>query len=131
MLIRGEIVNFWRKTILFYVAGCIYVCIELLWRGRSHSSMFVAGGLCFLLLGRLNEAEPKLPLPLRAAVGAVIITAVELGMGLLVTRGYAVWDYRDQPWNLWGQICPLFMGIWMVLAPIGWMLYEKLERRLP
>jgi hypothetical protein len=56
---------------------------------------------------------------------------VELGMGLLVNRGYAVWDYRGQPGNLWGQICPGFMLIWLVLAPIGWTVYEKLERRLP
>jgi hypothetical protein len=131
MILGGEIMNFWRKTILFYVAGCIYVCIELLWRGRSHGSMFVAGGVCCLLLGRLNEVEPRLPLPLRAALGAVSITAVELGMGLLVNRSYAVWDYRDRPGNLWGQICPEFMLIWLVLAPIGWTVYEKLQRRLP
>ena len=131
MIFGGEIMNFWRKTILFYVAGCIDVCIELLWRGRSHSSMFIAGGICFLLLGHLNEVKPRLPLPLRAAVGACIITMVELGMGLLVNRGYAVWDYRNQPGNLWGQICPMFMLIWLVLAPIAWTLYEKLGRRLP
>jgi hypothetical protein len=131
MLFGGEIMNFWRKTILFYVAGCIYVCMELLWRGRSHGSMFVAGGLCFLLLGQLNEVEPKLPLLLRAVAGALIITMVELGMGLLVNRGYAVWDYRGQPGNLWGQVCPAFMGIWLVLAPVAWTLYEKLKLRLP
>jgi uncharacterized membrane protein len=56
---------------------------------------------------------------------------VELGTGLLVNRGYDVWDYRGQPGNLWGQVCPGFMLIWLVLAPIAWTVYEKLKIRLP
>ncbi len=121
----------WRKAVLFYLAGCIYVAMELLWRGRSHGSMFVAGGLSFLLLGQLNQVEPRLPFPFRALAGALVITMVELGIGLLVNRGYAVWDYRGQPGNLWGQICPAFMGLWLILAPVAWSLYGNLERRLP
>ena len=123
--------SFWKKVVAFCLGGGAYVGLELLWRGRSHASMFAAGGICFLLLGHLNEIEPRLPLPLRAVVGACIITMVELGIGLLVNRGYAVWDYRDQPGNLWGQICPAFMLIWLVLAPMAWTLYEKLRLRLP
>ena len=66
----------WKQAILFYLGGCTYVGLELLWRGRSHGSMFAAGGLCFLLLGWLNRARPRLPLPIRAVVGALLITMV-------------------------------------------------------
>ena len=41
--------------ILFLVGGSVYVMIELLWRGRSYPSMFVLGGICFYLIGLINE----------------------------------------------------------------------------
>ena len=58
--------KFWKQTILFYLGGCAYMGLELLWRGRSHGSMFIAGGACFLLIGHLNQVRPRLQLPLRA-----------------------------------------------------------------
>ena len=60
----------WKQAVLFYLGGCAYMGLELLWRGRTHGSMFVAGGACFLLIGQLNRILPRLPLPLRALAGA-------------------------------------------------------------
>ena len=120
----------WKKSVLFYLGGCAYMGLELLWRGRSHGSMFLAGGLCFLLIGHLREVKPRLPLPWRAVAGAGIITMVELGMGLLANRNYAVWDYRDQPGNLWGQICPLFSVLWIPVALLAMGLYALLDQKL-
>ncbi len=120
----------WKQTVLFYLGGCAYVGLELLWRGRSHGSMFAAGGLCFLLLGGLNRAEPRLPLPLRAAVGALVITMVELAAGLAVNRNYAVWDYRDSPGNFLGQICPAFTLLWIPVAAAAMVLYDLLDRKV-
>ena len=104
--------------------------LELLWRGWSHGSMFLAGGLCFLLIGGLNEVRPRLPLPLRVGVGALIVTAVELGMGLAVNRSYQVWDYRDQPGNFLGQICPEFTLLWLPVALLALGLYSLLDTAL-
>ena len=104
--------------------------LELLWRGRSHVSMFAAGGLCLLLIGHLNEVKPKLPLPLRVISGTGIITAVELGMGLLVNRSYSVWDYRGLPGNLWGQICPAFCLLWLPLSWFAMVVYEKMRKMM-
>ncbi len=117
----------WKQSVLFYLGGCGYVGLELLWRGRSHGSMFVAGGLCFLLLGGLNRARPRLPLPLRAVVGALTITMVELAAGLAVNRSYAVWDYRGRPGNFLGQVCPLFTLLWIPVSIAGMALYERLS----
>src|SRR5574344_2080860 len=64
---------------LFCVGGGAYVGLELLYRGRSHISMFGAGGLCFLLLGRLRKEQ--LPIPAKVGAGAGMITAVELATG--------------------------------------------------
>ena len=118
----------WKKSVLFYLGGCTYVAMELCWRGRSHGSMFVAGGLCFLLMGHLGKIQPKLPLLPRALAGAGIITMVELATGLLVNRNYSVWDYRDRRGNFAGQICPQFVLLWLPLSGLAIWVYEKLAK---
>ena len=120
----------WKKTALFAVGGGAYVLLELLWRGRSHSSMFLAGGSCFLLLGKLGQKAKALPLPVRAAAGAGIITLVELGIGLIANRDYGVWDYRNAPLNFRGQICLPFTLLWVPLSVLAMGLYARLDRLL-
>ena len=110
--------KWWQRAAVFLLGGWAYVLLELCWRGRSHSSMFAAGGLSLLLIGHLGEVEPKLPLPLRVLTGAGIITMVELGTGLIVNRRYRVWDYREMPGNFLGQICPQFCLLWV---PVAWL----------
>ena len=117
-----------KKAALFSLGGGVYTGLELLWRGRSHSSMFFAGGLCLLLVGRLEEVTPRLPWYLRIPVGAGIITMVELGTGLIVNRDYQVWDYRKVPGNYLGQICPLFSLLWLPMAAAAGTLYRCLNR---
>ena len=56
-----------KNLVVFVVGGAAYVTLELLWRGRSHVSMFAAGGLCLLLVGPLGSK--KLPLPVRLLLG--------------------------------------------------------------
>ena len=115
-----------RKPILFAAGGLSYVGLELLWRGRSHSSMFLAGGSCFLLLGGLDRAR-RLPLPVRISAGAGIITAVELLTGLVVNRDFAVWDYRDMPLNYRGQICLPYSLLWLPVSYGAMGLYRLME----
>ena len=119
-----------KKSILFSLGGLAYVGLELLWRGRSHYSMFLAGGASLLLIGQLNHVQPRLPLLFRALAGAGIITMVELGAGLLFNRDYAVWDYRGFPGNYLGQICPRFCLIWVVLALVVLLIYDSLEKAI-
>ena len=120
--------KFLRKAALFCLGGMAYVGLELLWRGRSHYSMFLAGGASLLLIGQLNRTQPRLALPLRALTGAGIITMVELAAGLLFNRDYAVWDYRSLPGNWLGLICPRFFLLWLVLATLVLLIYDPLEK---
>lgn len=122
--------NFLKKTALFCLGGGAYVGLELLWRGRSHWSMFAAGGLCFLLIGEMGKLWPKLPLPVRMAAGAGIITLVELATGLLVNQNYQVWDYRQIPGNFLGQICPAFTALWVPVSGAAIGLYHAADRLL-
>ena len=119
-----------KRILLFCVGGLGYVALEYLWRGWSHSSMFLAGGTCFLLLGKLNATKPKLLLPLRSLVGAGIITMIELLSGLLFNRNYQVWDYRHLPFNFHGQICLRFFLLWIPLSLGAMWLYALLDRKI-
>ena len=113
----------WKKTGLFLLGGAAYVGLELLWRGRSHISMFLAGGTCFLLLGKLPRWN-RLP---RAVAGSAVITAVELLFGLVVNRRYAVWDYRGLPGNFLGQVCILYSLLWIPVAAVAMKLHDCLQ----
>ena len=122
--------HFWKKALLFPLGGLGYVAMELIYRGRSHISMFLAGGVCFLLIGGLEQTEPRLPQPLRVLAGAGIITMVELAAGLICNRDYSVWDYRGQPGNFCGQICPQFCALWLPVALGAGILYRTADRLL-
>ena len=93
--------------------------------------MFVAGGICFLLLGQLNRAQPRLPLLLRALAGAGIITMIEYAAGLVVNQNYAVWDYRGQPLNYHGQICFGFCLLWIPVAMGAMAIFHILDKKIP
>lgn len=107
-----------KSILLFVMGGVLYYSVELLWRGRSHISMFVDGGVCFVLIGLLNEAAPGLPLSVQAVLGAVIISGSELLAGLIVNRwlGLCVWDYSAVRGNVLGQVCLPFFAAWMPLS---------------
>lgn len=121
----------WKNCVLFYTGGAAYLTLELLYRGRSHGSMFVAGGVCFLLIGQLNRVRPRLSIPAQALVGSMIVTMVELGAGLLVNRNHTVWDYRDQPGNFLGQICPVFSALWIPVSLAAIYLFRGLDKKIP
>ena len=119
----------WRKSFLFYLGGMLYCGLELVWRGRTHSSMFLLGGACFLILGWVGGL--RINLFTRAVLGGLLITGAELAVGLIVNRHFQVWDYRAMSMNFRGQICPLYALLWTFLSPIGFWVYTRLEQRLP
>ncbi|MCL2019253.1 MAG: putative ABC transporter permease [Oscillospiraceae bacterium] len=112
---------------LFLTGAFIYGMIEVLYKGGdTHLSMFIVGGMCFLLLGALGQKKPLL---LRMAAGAVIITALEFISGLIVNiwLRLAVWDYSELPFNIMGQICLWATMMWFLLSFVGIQLYGLLK----
>ncbi len=122
--------KFAKYVFQFCIGGLGYVTLEFIWRGWSHGSMFLAGGTCFLLLGKLNGLRPRPALPLRAMIGGGIITMVELLAGLLFNRSYRVWDYRHLPFNFHGQICLRYFLLWVPLSLFAMALYTRIDRAL-
>ena len=110
--------NLLLHSVLAVIGGLTYMGIEILWRGHTHWTMCVLGGMCFALIGLLDEWQDHPPMLLQMVQGAAIVTALELIVGLIVNRwlGWNVWDYSDMPGNLWGQVCPQFAAAWLVLS---------------
>ena len=98
--------------------GLVYMGIEILWRGHTHWTMGVIGGMCFVLIGLLDEWQDHPPLLLQMVQGACIVTVIELFSGLVlnVWLGLDVWDYSTMPGNFMGQICPQFTFAWFFLS---------------
>lgn len=120
MLLRYN--KFLQYVLLFLIGGFAYGGIEILFRGYSHISMLVAGGICFILIGLINEVyRGDIAFVSQMAISAAIITVVEFVTGLIVNiwLDLDVWDYSSQPFNLMGQICILYILIWFFLSPIA------------
>ena len=115
------------QIFLFLVGGSGYVGLEFLWRGRSHISMFLAGGVCFLLLGQLDRA--KFSPAVKCLLGAAVITLVELVAGLLANRDHRVWDYRQMPCNFLGQICLGYSLLWIPVSFGAILLHRLLNKK--
>lgn len=105
---------------MFGLCGGLYVLLELLFRGRSHVSMFFAGGLsaaCIFVCCQYSRLHHACTF-VKCLFGSAVITAVEFVTGAVVNLWLrlSVWDYSDLPMNVLGQICLPFSLIWFVLT---------------
>ena len=110
-----------KYFILLLIGGVAYYCIEILARGFSHWTMFFVGGICFILIGIINEITPKMPLIHQMILSAVIITAIEFISGCILNLwlGLGIWDYSENFGNILGQICPKHTIYWFLLSSVG------------
>lgn len=115
---------------LFFIGGTIYFLMETLWRGYSHWSMFILGGICFVIIGGLNEYYGwDMPFWKQCLIGAAVITGLEFLTGLIVNKmcGWAVWDYSGLPLNVMGQICLPYSLLWFVLSGVAIIIDDYLR----
>ena len=95
-----------------------YGAIEVIWRGFTHWSMMLAGGICFIIFSLVANRFKKRNLLFKAAICAVGVTVVEFIFGVFfnIILKMSVWDYSDMLFNLLGQICPIFSLLWVGVA---------------
>lgn len=54
--------RFFRHVPIGVVGGLIYMGIEIIWRGYTHWTMGILGGLCFIIIGMLDEYQNHPPI---------------------------------------------------------------------
>ena len=109
-----------ERAMLFLLGGGGHLAIELAWRGASHWTMFLAGGICLCVLQAL--AVRPVCLPLAAGAGAAAVSGLEVCIGLACREvlHIAVWDYSAEWGNLAGLVCPRYCLYWFLLC--GWVI---------
>ncbi len=119
-----------KYVFLFVTGGLLYNILEMLFRGWSHWTMFILGGVCFICLGLINEIIPwEMLLWQQVLIGAGIITGLEFATGCMVNLwfGWGVWDYSQMPGNILGQVCPQFFALWLPVSLAGIVLDDCLR----
>ncbi|MBV7274687.1 hypothetical protein I6U48_17470 [Clostridium sp. PL3] len=129
-----------NKIIHFLVFGSIYLNIEIFSRaycgsligfegiskwslcGWTSLWMFPIGGLCAVLIGGLNDKPNYYTLKMwqQVIIGGSLITAVELLSGIFFNMylHLNLWNYSQEKFNFFGQICLQNCIYWYLLSVI-------------
>ncbi len=103
---------------LMLFGGICYGLVEIIWRGKTHWTMVVTGGLCFAALFRLFKRLSNLPTAARCVCGGAVITFFEFCSGCVINKllRLKVWDYSHNKLNIKGQICAFYSAMWVLLS---------------
>lgn len=113
---------------LFGASG--YGALEVIWRGKTHWTMLLVGGIAFLCIYVIaNFCRGNLIK--KCIMCTLAITAIEYLSGLLVNvkLGWNVWDYSSLPLQLSGQVCMLYSAFWLALSLPGIWLSRETHRQ--
>ena len=113
----------YKDILLMFIIGFIYYGSEILYDGKSSLWMVLVGGICCSLIGRLNEQPLFFERKMwqQCLTGTLITLCIEFisGMFFNVYLKLNIWDYSNMKWNLYGQICIVYAGLWFVLMPLA------------
>lgn len=121
-----------EQIAVFSIGAICYAVIEILWRQYTHWTMAVTGGICFSILYNAYNHFKSLNLFKKCAIGASVITSVEFMVGVVVNiwQKWSVWDYSELRFNLLGQVCVLYTGLWFLLSVPIIYISQALKKRL-
>lgn len=122
-----------KEMIIVFGTGCFaYALIEVLFRGFTHWTMFITGGLVFCILYYVFNYFREGNILKIGLLGASLITTVEYSVGCIVNlaMGMNVWDYSGNAFNLYGQICPSFFLAWFGISIPVFFLSTSLKEKL-
>lgn len=121
-----------KYAFLFWFGGSFYVTLEVIYRQRSHWTMLVLAGLVFIAIGLLNQIWGwEAGLIKQVLVGTTIATISEFIIGCIVNLwlGWNIWDYSDLKFNLFGQITPQFIALWIPITLLAIILDDVIRWR--
>ena len=118
-----------KEFFIFVIFGISYFTLEILYRGHSHWTMILLGGVVSVFLGLINEITPNMRMWKQMIFGTVLLTIFEfiLGYILNIKLGLGIWDYSNIPFNIMGQICLPFSFLWFILSYFIIMLDDILK----
>ena len=122
--------TFIQLLFLFFIGCLIYMGIEIAYRGFTHWTMGVVGGISFVVIGLLNEGYNwSMPFWKQCLIGAGVITVLEFVAGVIlnIILKLNIWDYSNIPFNILGQICLPFTLIWFVLSGVAIILDDYIR----
>ena len=125
--------KFFEYFTLFLIGGVSYYFIEIIYRGYSHFSMVIVGGLCFVLIGSINEFSKKeIPLLLQMLLSVIIVDIIELTSGIIINRILLlnVWDYSNLKFNFLGQISLRSSIAWFFLSLLAIFVDDFLRNKI-
>jgi len=135
--------KFKKILILIIVMGMIYINMEVIFRalvgelvkngynvkylslmGVTSIWMGLIGGLSGLTIGLMNEINFKgknLPIWVQSVVGMTLVFIIEFISGYIlnVKLGMNIWDYKNYPLNIMGQVTACYIPIWFLLNPLA------------
>ncbi len=103
---------------VFTIGATLYAVIEILWRGFTHWTMMIAGGISLCGIYGINGALCKKRIISKCALCSLLITLIEFICGVVINIFFKldVWDYSSKRFNILGQICPLYTFFWFLLS---------------
>ena len=120
-----------KNLILFSTGFCIYITIETVFRGYSYTLMGVCGGLCVVILDKINDRISwDVDLFWQALCGSLLITSMELIIGEIALHTSLIpvmWDYRTMPLNFDGVICLPFSIAWLFMSVVAIFLADAIN----
>ena len=119
-----------KSAVLFITGFCLYITIEVCYRGYSYPLMGLCGGMAFVLIDKINnKISWDIDILLQGLIGSAIITAFELLIGLMSLNGILpmMWDYSNLPLNYKGIICLPFSVVWVGISIIAVIIADAIN----
>lgn len=103
---------------VFALGAALYSMVEVLYRGSTHWTMALTGGLCMTLIHGMNKMLCKMKFFTRCVCSCFLITTIEYLVGVVVNIKCRmnIWDYSSNKFQFRGQVCLLYSFFWFLLS---------------
>lgn len=123
--------NVYKNVILFIVGFCIYITMEVMFRGFSYPLMGVCAGLLVIIIDKINDRISwDIDILAQSAIGMALITGMEYIIGTIFLNTNllpVMWDYSNLPLNYRGIICVPFSVLWLLLSFIAILVADSIN----
>ena len=119
-----------KRIVLFLTGFCVYITIEVLFRGHSYPVMGICGGVLLIFLDLINDKISwDLDILVQGSIGSCMVTSIELIIGeIWKLNGWEpMWDYSNIFLNFDGVICLPFSLAWMGLSIFGILIADAIN----